>query len=399
MNKPLLEKQIAFLDSDVRITLFMGGIGSGKTLIGAWWCIMRALKGRKVIALEPTNQMCRDVFLVTLKEVLEEIGLVQNEDYFVSLAPSINIEFFNGGIIHVRSAEAAERLRGINANDGYIDEFGSLLTDEPYKILLGRLRKSKDAQIRLTGTPSVYPWIKKLTKTEGVELIRQTTIDNYFLPQTYIDSLKETYGIDTPWYRQEVLGEIVDFTSGIVDPVRFIQGPFNGQAKLFVRAWDFASSGKTTADFTACVAMSIDDKNNVYIHDVMRRRGNYGTIKTWIKDTIKKDQLTTIQVWENTQAGQVIVSDLQTDQDCYGVHWKPVNAIRDKVTRALPFAAALSQNKVTIAPIQIWEDYKEECSLFSPNAVHDDMVDATAHAYNYLIESIKHRASTFVSPF
>lgn len=387
MNVSLLPKQARFLKSTKRLVVFLAGIGSGKTRIAAWWCVLRAMRGRKIIVLEPTYQMCRDVFLPTLREVLEILGLVADKDYIINLS-DYTLTFIKGrGQILLRSADAVERLRGINADDGLIDEFGSLLDETPYKILIGRLRRSPDAEMRLVGTPTQVKWMRDIVNAAGAdcEIIRQSTIENIFLPKSYIDSLKQEYGEDTLWYRQEVLGELVDFGSGLFDTSKIVMSPtYLDFGDKRARAWDMASSESKSADWSASAMLSKTYQGNIHVHDVSRRKGSYASLRDWMITTMQTDGPTVTQWIENSQAGQVIVSDLMTDERCHNIDIRLVQATKDKVTRALPLSSRMSMGKVVFGP-GIWHrDCIDELNCF-PKVKHDDQVDAMAHAYNALL--------------
>jgi predicted phage terminase large subunit-like protein len=385
----LLAKQKKFMRSDARITIFLGGIGSGKTYIGAIWSVLQALKSRKVIVLEPTVQMGRDVFLPTLREVLELLGKVEDTDYVVNLS-SLTIRFVRGGgEILIRSAEAAERLRGINAHDALVDEFGSHPNNNAYKILLGRLRKSADAKIRMVGTPTPVKWIRDVMADAGVEVIRQTTMENVFLPDNYVQSLKDQYGEGSLWYRQEILGEIVDFGGTIVDTSRITILPFyNAPTGRLVRAWDTASSSRSTADFTASALIGVSETTGqVIIYDVSQEKGAYAQLKASIIQRMLTDPQGTQQVFEDSPGGQVIISDLQADPRCRGLAIWPIHATHDKVTRVLPFSSRVQAGLVSMNPGTFVRPCLDELSTF-PACDHDDQVDAIAHAYNHLTQNV-----------
>ena len=113
MSYALLPKQKQFLQSVSRLVVFMAGLGAGKSLIGAVWAILRAMKGRRVLVLEPTYAMCRDVMLPTLLEALAVMGFKEGTHYKVN-SSTFTIKLGKGRIL-LRSAEACERLNQIGA--------------------------------------------------------------------------------------------------------------------------------------------------------------------------------------------------------------------------------------------------------------------------------------------
>jgi predicted phage terminase large subunit-like protein len=305
-------------------------------------------------------------------------------DYSLNLSDMV-IEFKNGGIIYLCTAESPDRLRGINAHDGLIDEIGSLPTSEAYDILVGRTRESEDSQRRLIGTPTARPWLKDLILRNPESVIRQTTLENKFLPLSYIEDLKKTYGEGSAWYRQEILGEIVDFSTGIIDADKFVivdkRTPRIGRT---VRAWDFAHSDSKRSDYTASAMMSTDGSKSI-IHDITRFKGAYSKIREQVIATMIMDGPDVVQYIEDTLGGKVIISDLSMDQRLRQISIMPCSAVRDKVSRALPMSSRASQGLIMICKGENIKLFLDECRTFGDGSAHDDMVDAVAHAYNQLI--------------
>lgn len=190
------------MECNDRLAGYRGGLGSGKTFILCLWAILRAAKGRKIILCEPSYQMVQDVLTPTLKEVstLLEVPLKIKQ----SIPPEASI---GKGQILLRSADNPDSLRGVNADDAGLDEASYISSDETYKILIGRLRKSEDGQIRIVGTPRGNDWVAQLFSKDG-SIFTQATMDNFFLPQSYINDLLSQYSGD--FAKQELYGEIVD---------------------------------------------------------------------------------------------------------------------------------------------------------------------------------------------
>ena len=379
----LLPKQIKFLSCKDRVKYFVAGIGGGKTRVACWWGITRALYKRIVVMLEPTSEMCRKNLMPTFEEIFQEIGFREGMHYELNRTDMI-YSFPNGGKIYLSSGEKPGRLRGINLNDGLIDEFQELPTDKLYRILVGRCRKDANAQIRLTGTPNPVKWVRDRVMGDESKLIRQTTIENFFLPPEYIQSLKDSYGEDSPWYRQEVLGELVDFSTGLIEAQNIeVLSPRTPYLPKVVRAWDFAHSNKKASDYTASCLMSTDGKRFI-IHDVTHFKGQYSAIRERVIQTMMTDVAGTTQYIEDTIGGKVVRSDLSMDSRLHKTPIMAVSAVNDKITRALPFASRVAQGMVGMCQGSWNRAYIDELNAFSEKCEHDDQVDATAHAYNCL---------------
>ena len=202
----LLQKQREFLACDSRLAVYQGGLEAGKNFILCVWAVIRLIKDRHVILIEPTYQMCRDVLVPTLDSVLGIFGIIDS----VKRNKSELTYTFGGGKIYLRTAENPDRMRGINAHDLGMDEASYVATSDIYLIGVGRLRLSADAQARIVGTPKGMDWVQELIEKSGdrCAAFRQSTIDNYFLPQSYISSLLEEYEGD--YLRQELYAEIIN---------------------------------------------------------------------------------------------------------------------------------------------------------------------------------------------
>jgi len=376
----LLNKQRRFITSDNRLVVFMAGIASGKTFIGAIWATLRALRGRKVLVLEPTFAMCRDVFLPTLVEVFEIMGFKSGVDYTVNLSTT-TVKLRNGEIL-IRSAEAAERLRGLNMNDLLIDEFASLKTDNPYKIAIGRLRLSDDAQIRLVGTPTPVKWIRNLLDTEGCELIRQSTIDNFFLPQSYVDDLKLNYGEGSQFYRQEVLGELVEFGMGVLKSDWFKLLPSDIRTTGQVRSWDLAFTVKKKSDYSATCRMSkVGDR--YIIHHTKQYKLEWPDLRKVMITQAKKDG-PQVKIYVESFAGQIaLVNDLQREPQLNGYTVIAIAPKGDKLNKVIPFAGVAEAGLVDIVTHAGQDDLFDQMNGFDGSGVdHDDLIDSLALAYH-----------------
>jgi len=364
----------------------MAGIGSGKTRVACWWGASRALQKRTIIMTEPTFGMCKKNLMPTFESIFQEMEWREGRDYRLNKT-DMEYNFKNGGKIYLCSGDNPERLRGINAHDGLMDEFGSQPDDELYRVLVGRLRNDEHGQIRLAGTPTPIKWVRDKIQADESKLIRQTTIENFFLPKEYIQSLKDTYGEGSPWYRQEVLGELVDFSTGLIDASKIVMlGERHPFLPRVIRAWDFAHADKKSSDYTASVLLSTDG-NRYIVHDVTHFKGQYSAVRDRVIQTMLTDPRNCGQFIEHTLGGMVIKSELMTDRRLHAINIRDVKAVGDKIARSLPVASRIAQGMVSMCH-QPWNRaFIDELNSFGATCEHDDQVDALAHAYNCLAVS------------
>lgn len=380
----LLPKQERFIFSPARTAIYRGGVRSGKTVALTHWAAQRALKNRVVAVVEPSYSLCRDVFLVKQLETLNRYGLQENRDFYVRRSAPFEVTFRgSSGRIILRSAESP--IIGFDAHDGAVDEFCFVPNKQVYLDLLQRLSNSHDAQVRLASSPVFNSWAKELEEDPQTLVLNQTLLENYFLPLAYIESLKKELGEGSKYYRQQVLGEYISMDDGIFElskmPVIPPQVLHSGLR--LVRAWDFASSAKTSADFTVGVLMSVQDGRYV-IHDVLRLHGSFAAIQSQITSAMRLDPQGTQQLCESNGPGLTIISVLRADPQLANVPIVPCTASSDKVTRALPFSGAVAGGLVSIVQAPWNKAFTQELEAFGPRCEHDDQVDAAALAYNVL---------------
>ncbi len=154
-----------------------------------------------------------------------------------------------------------------------------------------------------------------------------------------------------------------------------------------VRAWDIASSEPGKNDYTAGVLMKVlDDDRTVAITNLVY--GQFGKqTKNQIIDTAKQDGVNTEIVIETgvAAAGKLLYGEWETQLTGFFVEQALALPGNSKVDRATPLQNAILDGNVMICisdPI-LREVLVEEFTKF-PYGEHKDIVDASAHAYNYL---------------
>lgn len=160
--------------------------------------------------------------------------------------------------------------------------------------------------------------------------------------------------------------------------------------EICARGWDIASSDTSKGninDSTAGVKGYITDDGYFVVTDLVH--GQFGTqTKDKIVNTAVRDGVNYAQIIETgiAAAGKLLFQEWEEQLKGYRViQAKP---IKSKVDRATPLQNAILDCKVIV---NIYDDEKrqefiDEFETF-PNGGHDDIVDATAHLYNYLVEN------------
>lgn len=150
-----------------------------------------------------------------------------------------------------------------------------------------------------------------------------------------------------------------------------------------VRYWDMAMSEKTTADYTVGVKIGQATDGHYYIIDVARRRIDWGDLTAWLADVMLADGPDVTQGIEEKGYMSRAITDLNRDPRLheYRIFGYPVD--KDKVTRALPFAAKCGAGLVHTLNVHWSQEYVDELCSF-PNGTHDDQVDASSGAWSMI---------------
>lgn len=158
----------------------------------------------------------------------------------------------------------------------------------------------------------------------------------------------------------------------------------------FVRSWDRASTIKTQyndPDYTVGLLMAKDEYNNAYILDVRRLQGTSLANQDFILRTAEEDTFNTDIVYEEEPGSSgKDVSDRYA-RLLAGYNFHTVKPHTNKQSRFEPFAAAAEAGNIYLVKGEWNHDYIDELSVFPSKNEHDDQVDATSLAFNYLFQS------------
>jgi len=215
-----LHHQIEFIRSEAIHTGLVAGFGSGKSKAATFKTVQKKMKypGVDVAYYLPTYSLIKNVAFVNFPEVLEQMGV----DYQLNRSDfDIHTEF---GRIIFRSLTNIDKIVGYEVGYSLIDEADILEKAkmwEAFRKVVGRNRvklpDGKPNSVDLVSTPEgfrfMYEFFMKSDSKNRV-LIKAKTSDNPFLPESYIETILETY---TPEQLEAYLnGEFVNLTAGTV---------------------------------------------------------------------------------------------------------------------------------------------------------------------------------------
>lgn len=216
MNVTLLSHQWDFLTSDKKFLALVAGIGSGKSWTIAHYILGRISKYPKALHFIGANTYGQ-LRNSTLNAVF---GVLNDLEIPFSYNQSTGILEVAGGRVLCKSMENFNALRGIEIGSFILDEVRDL-KQEAFDMMMGRLRDKNaggDLQGRVVSSPSGYNWIFDYFHPSGVNnthefgMVHANSYANTFLPDGYIDSIKEQY--DEKFFQQEIMGDFVNLTAG-----------------------------------------------------------------------------------------------------------------------------------------------------------------------------------------
>lgn len=225
----LLAKQKEFLhiphNYELDVAMYQGGFGSGKTFSGSLLGIMlaRKYKGSRGLVGAKEYELLKNTTMDSYFEHLQNMNYVKDKDYKYNKNDK-KITFSNGSEILFKGVEDPEKFKSLNLHWIELEE-ASQIPDGSIKGLLGRLRgKIKPDWINFkyrlfghTNPQANKGWIYKRfveKPKDNYRLIIAPTSQNIYLPEHFVESLKEEY--DEEYYRINVLGEFGNYSSGLV---------------------------------------------------------------------------------------------------------------------------------------------------------------------------------------
>ncbi len=365
----MTEPQRRFWKSEKRYRLFVGGVGSGKTRAGIIECF-RQPPNTVGMVVAPTYTMLRDATLRTF------LDLARQANILVSFKEKLMVAKLKGNrTILFRSGDEPDRLRGPNIGWFMLDE-AAMLSDEVWQVMIGRLRESPSRGWAVT-TPRGKNWLYRLFhSSDNYDIIKSSSKDNPFLPDGFIESLMESYTAE--WQAQEIEGDFLDPLGAIFrrDWFKIIaQAPDNLQ---WVRYWDLAASVRTTADYTASVAIAMDDNGNLYLREGIHLRAEWPDVqKIMIRTMLEEPQ--TLHYIEEALHGIAAIQEMMRIKELAHISIGGIRVQKDKIQRAMAWASRAEQGKVHIVAGEWMTEFLDEVSMF-PMGRHDDYVDAVSGA-------------------
>jgi predicted phage terminase large subunit-like protein len=332
---------------DWSIWLLLAGRGFGKTRVLSEMCNLWATTGQasRIAVVGSTAGDCRDVI------VEGELGILATAPDWcrpIYQATRRQLQWPNGAIATLYSAEEPDRLRGPQHDAAICDELGSWRDPSTFDMLMFGLRLGQHPRVVVATTPRPTKLVKGLLAREGRDVVvtRGSTYENRanLAPGFFTQIVGKYEG--TRLGRQELMAEVLSDTPGALWTLDSIDRSRRERAPDLVRVVvgiDPAVSTSEGSDETGIVVCGRDDRGHAYLlEDLSGRYDPAGWARAAI-DAYHRHDADRI-VAEVNQGGDMVENTLRTIDP--NIPYTAVRASRGKFTRAEPVAALYEQGRV-----------------------------------------------------
>jgi predicted phage terminase large subunit-like protein len=148
-----------------------------------------------------------------------------------------------------------------------------------------------------------------------------------------------------------------------------------------LQSWDTANKSGELNDFSVCTTWGVIDKQ-FYLLDVLRKRLNFADLKREVFRQAERYSPDGILV-EDKASGTQLIQDLQDDGRLHVRPYSPPTGA-DKIMRLHAQTDLFENGRVFLPKHAFWlPEYIAELTGF-PGTRHDDQVDSTTQALDYL---------------
>ncbi len=194
---------------DTKYIVLTTGRQWGKTLLAQNLLLKWALENPNQILMwvSPVYSQCRKVFNDMVNATVET-GLVDESN-----KSNLIIKFFNGSVVHFKSGERPDTLRGYTLDYLIVDEAG-FIKDDVWNLVLKQTVLVKGKKVLFISTPRGKNYLYSLSlrgqdETQTSYLfLKGSSYDTPYISKDELDEAKASLPEDI--FRQELLGEFID---------------------------------------------------------------------------------------------------------------------------------------------------------------------------------------------
>lgn len=378
--------QAAALFHPARYVVVEASTKAGKTVGALIWLIeqaaLRGGPGRSFWWVAPTRFQARIAYR-RLKQYLPRGTFQTNET-------EMRVELANGAAVVFLTSSQPDYLYGEDVHGLVIDE-ATRVAESSWWALRSTITATR-APVRIIGNVKgtdnwVYELARKAERGEPdwhyCKLTAWDAVAGGVLARSEIEDARRMLP-------SEVFAEL--YLAQASSRARYFSGTpmvvdFAPRAARVVRGWDFAASEVKPGrdpDWTAGAKLA-QHQGLTYVVEVRRKREAPDVVLEWFVRTARNDRCDQVIEQERGSAGKLLVAQLKSKLREAGVAGQVhgVTPTGDKTTRAYMLSATWNDGSVRLVDGPWLGEFLDEVDYF-PHGKHDDMVDASAHAFNHL---------------
>ena len=386
--------QLDVASSNARFKVLVAGRRWGKTRLGVWLCIAKAMQGKRTWWVAPTYAMALEGWK-EIRTLGVDNGCVVKEYEKTLYTPT-------GGQVTVRSADNPDRLRGAGLDYIVLDECAYIKEDVWKEVLRPTLTERRGGALFIS-SPKGYNWFSRLyddaEKYSDWSRWQLPTSTNPFVPHEELDIAKREIG--SFLYSQEYEAQFVEAKGGIfhnewfryyttgsklgydeagyektIQTITSQSGELEMESCRRITTVDLATSTKESADYTVVTTIAVSPQQDIFVLEVNRQRLEAPQVLKLLQDTYDKWQPEVIGI---ERAGyQLAFVQIARQQTSLPI--RELRADKDKLSRALPLSAKMEAGQVYFPKYAEWYLELEKELLQFPAGEHDDQVDSLAYA-------------------
>ena len=333
--------------------------------------VLRQPPGTTSLIIAPTYPMLRLGAMETMLSLVGRMGVGTSWN-----KSDLELKLIGDRRIIFRSADNPDRLRGANVGFLWLDE-AAMMDAQIWPTAIATLRHAPGGAIATT-TPRGKDWLYELWTTGGADysITESATTDNAFLPSHFVETLRQS--MTSEMYAQEVQGRFIDPLGSLFQRHWFTVVPRAPEGLKWFRYWDLAASTKQSADYTASVRAAMHD-GIIYLDGGIQMKAEWPDVRKVIVATMLSERSDTQVGIEEALQGLAAVQELRRMPELSGVTFRGIKVDKDKVSRAMPWAARAEAGTVKLVAGPWVKPFIDEVVAF-PTAPHDDYVDAASGA-------------------
>lgn len=399
--------QIDVAQSNARFKVLVAGRRWGKTRLGVWLCLAKAMQGKKTWWVAPTYSMANEGWK-EIRRLGVDYGVIVKEGERTIFTPT-------GGYVTVRTADNPDRLRGAGLDFIVLDEC-AYIKEATWKEVLRPTLTERQGGALFISTPKGYNWFARIfdeaESLDDWDRWQKPTSTNPLVPAPELEIAKKEIG--SFLFSQEYEAEFIEQKGGLFKPEWFkyykrdtyntydeagyeehlsVLKFENKQVEMrdlrIVTTVDLATSTKEAADFTVMCTIGIDKNQNVFVLDLIRRKAEAPDVLKLLEAVYEKWNPAVIGI--ESAGYQLALIQIAKRQTALPI--VRLKADKDKFSRALPLSAKMESGLVYFPLDMMWYADLEKEMLQFPAGEHDDQVDALA--YGILQTSNKNRYKAY----